>query len=103
MTILIVYLGHDSKELSNEFLTRSKKATKMNINKKPFGIVLNKKSSKPEVVKFTHKTSSHKIGRVVSLGGNGIKVKTTQKRLAKNRNHVPMSYSQAVSFLRKNG
>ena len=44
-----------------------------------------------------------KIGSVVSLGVNGIKVKTTQKRLAKNRNHVPMSYSQAVSFLRKNG
>ena len=48
----------------------------MNINKKLFGVVLNKKSGKAEVVKFTHKTSCHKVGKVVSLGGNGIKVKT---------------------------
>jgi len=75
----------------------------MNINKKLFGVVLNKKSGKAEVVKFTHKTSCHKVGKVVSLGGNGIKVKTSQKRLAKNSNHIPMNYSQAVSFLRKNG
>ena len=75
----------------------------MNINKKLFGVVLNKKTQKTEVVKFTHQTSCQKIGKVVSLGGNGIKVKTSQKRLAKNRNHIPMNYSQAVSFLRKNG